>query len=248
VYLILNHSFLILLSACYAMLCWVGRLQRTCWVWSSLRGSPHPPSRSASPPRARSAQLPPVRRGQAAAGCACSTLSIYVCLNSGCLRLPRLFCAALILRTLIFIPGYNWRMLTLLSAIPTFFFTALAMCTLDESPRCESSFLAGVLRVCESLSCGSGQVSVLLMYCVALPGVLISQGEAAAKALLRKVADCTTSSLGATRQCIYSIREAGVSAACTELTISPSCPNSPVPAGEISPRTQPTGQTVHEYM
>ena len=62
--------------------------------------------------------------------------------------------AALVLRPMLFIPGYNWRLLTLLAVIPTVFFTFLAMCTIDESPR----------------------------------WVLISKGEAEAKALLRKVA------------------------------------------------------------
>ena len=43
--------------------------------------------------------------------------------------------AALVLRPMLWIPGYNWRVLALLSVVPTFLFTILAACTLDESPR-----------------------------------------------------------------------------------------------------------------
>lgn len=43
--------------------------------------------------------------------------------------------AALVLRPMLYIPGYNWRVLGLLSIIPTVFFAILAACTIDESPR-----------------------------------------------------------------------------------------------------------------
>lgn len=43
--------------------------------------------------------------------------------------------AALVLRPMLWIPGYNWRVLSLLSVIPTVIFFVLAACTIDESPR-----------------------------------------------------------------------------------------------------------------
>lgn len=43
--------------------------------------------------------------------------------------------AALALRPMLWIPGYNWRVLALLSVIPTVLFTLISACTIDESPR-----------------------------------------------------------------------------------------------------------------
>jgi len=42
---------------------------------------------------------------------------------------------ALIMRALIVLPGYNWRMLTLLSIIPIVLLTLVTYFVIDESPR-----------------------------------------------------------------------------------------------------------------